>query len=95
MAAAPKSAKKTKSGLAYRVLQKGKGKDRPTADNTVEVHYSGWTTDGKMFDSSVARDTDGDLPAQGRDPGLDRGCAADDGGGEDAVLDPVEPGLRG
>jgi peptidylprolyl isomerase len=21
----------------------------------VEVHYSGWTTDGKMFDSSVLR----------------------------------------
>jgi FKBP-type peptidyl-prolyl cis-trans isomerase len=53
--APPKSAKKTKSGISYRVLKKGTGKDHPKADSTVEVHYSGWTTDGKMFDSSVAR----------------------------------------
>ena len=55
VAAAPKSAKKTKSGIAYRVLKKGTGKEHPKADSNVEVHYSGWTTDGKMFDSSVAR----------------------------------------
>ncbi|MEO8902220.1 MAG: FKBP-type peptidyl-prolyl cis-trans isomerase [Polyangiaceae bacterium] len=53
--AAPASAKKTASGLAYRVLTPGKGKDHPTATSRVTVHYSGWTTDGKMFDSSVAR----------------------------------------
>src|SRR5439155_17707524 len=53
VAAAPASAKKTKSGIAYKVLKKGTGKQHPTAQNTVEVHYSGWTTDGKMFDSSV------------------------------------------
>ena len=28
---------------------------RPTARSTVRVHYTGWTTDGRMFDSSVAR----------------------------------------
>jgi FKBP-type peptidyl-prolyl cis-trans isomerase len=55
VAAPPKNAKKTASGLAYRVLKKGKGKTHPTAENRVEVHYSGWTTDGKMFDSSVTR----------------------------------------
>jgi FKBP-type peptidyl-prolyl cis-trans isomerase len=55
VAAPPKSAKKTASGIAYRVLEHGTGKDHPTADSTVEVHYSGWTTDGKMFDSSVTR----------------------------------------
>ena len=53
--APPKNAIKTKSGLVYRVLQKGTGKDHPTATSRVTVHYSGWTTDGKMFDSSVAR----------------------------------------
>jgi peptidylprolyl isomerase len=55
VAAAPKNAKKTESGLAYRVLKKGKGKTHPTAESKVEVHYTGWTTDGKMFDSSVTR----------------------------------------
>jgi len=53
--AAPKTAKKTESGLAYRVLKAGTGKIHPTASNRVTVHYSGWTTDGKLFDSSVAR----------------------------------------
>lgn len=53
--APPKTAKKTASGLYYRTLQKGTGKDHPSATSNVTVHYSGWTTDGKMFDSSVSR----------------------------------------
>jgi FKBP-type peptidyl-prolyl cis-trans isomerase len=55
VAAPPAEAKKTSSGLAYRVLEKGNGTRHPTATSVVEVHYSGWTTDGKMFDSSIAR----------------------------------------
>ncbi|HXI56973.1 MAG TPA: FKBP-type peptidyl-prolyl cis-trans isomerase, partial [Polyangia bacterium] len=65
VAAAPKTAKKTKSGLAYKVLKKGTGKDKPTADSTVTVHYSGWTTDGKMFDSSVVRGEPAEFPLNG------------------------------
>ena len=52
--AAPADAKKTASGLAYKVLTPGKGKTHPTGTSEVTVHYTGWTTDGKMFDSSVA-----------------------------------------
>jgi peptidylprolyl isomerase len=51
----PKNAKKTESGLGSRVLKKGTGKEHPTAASVVTVHYSGWTTDGKMFDSSIMR----------------------------------------
>jgi len=51
----PKNAKKTKSGLGSRVLKKGTGKEHPAATSVVTVHYSGWTTDGQMFDSSVVR----------------------------------------
>jgi len=53
VAKAPASAKKTKSGIAYRVLKKSTKKVHPSATSQVRVHYSGWTTDGKMFDSSV------------------------------------------
>ncbi len=57
VAAPPKDAKKTASGLATKVLQPGTGKDHPRADDLVTVHYTGWTADGKMFDSSVVRGT--------------------------------------
>ena len=46
---------KTESGIAWRIIKPGTGTTHPTAESTVKVHYSGWTTDGAMFDSSVAR----------------------------------------
>jgi peptidylprolyl isomerase len=55
VASAPADAEKTKSGLASKVIKPGSGSDHPTKKSTVTVHYTGWTTDGKMFDSSVAR----------------------------------------
>jgi len=56
VAAPPADAQKTASGLAYKVLRPGKpGGARPTKQSRVTVHYSGWTTDGKLFDSSVMR----------------------------------------
>jgi len=55
VAAIPADAKKEKSGLASKLISKGTGKDHPKATSEVEVNYTGWTTDGKMFDSSVAR----------------------------------------
>jgi FKBP-type peptidyl-prolyl cis-trans isomerase len=63
--AAPANAKATASGLKYRVLTPGKGDKMPTDTNTVSVHYSGWTTDGKMFDSSVTRGEPAEFPVTG------------------------------
>ena len=51
----PSDAEITASGLASRVLTAGEGAESPAAADTVTVHYSGWTTDGQMFDSSVKR----------------------------------------
>ena len=62
VAAPPADAEKTPSGLASKVLSPGKGTQKPTAEDTVEVHYSGWTTDGKMFDSSVKRGRTASFP---------------------------------
>jgi FKBP-type peptidyl-prolyl cis-trans isomerase len=55
VAAAPADAETTASGLASKVLKPGTGTVHPGPTDSVKVHYTGWTTDGKMFDSSVQR----------------------------------------
>jgi peptidylprolyl isomerase len=54
VAAPPADATTTASGLASKVLVAGTGTDHPGQNDAVKVNYTGWTTDGKMFDSSVA-----------------------------------------
>lgn len=53
-AAAEDGAVRTESGLVIRTVEEGDGAS-PTADDVVKVHYVGKFTDGKEFDSSVAR----------------------------------------
>ena len=53
----------TKSGLQYKVLQEGKGK-QPTAKDTVKCHYEGFLIDGTVFDSSVQRGEPATFPLQ-------------------------------
>jgi FKBP-type peptidyl-prolyl cis-trans isomerase len=55
VAAAPADAIRTSSNLASKVLQPGNGTRHPRPNSTVTVHYTGWTTEGKMIDSSVAK----------------------------------------
>jgi FKBP-type peptidyl-prolyl cis-trans isomerase len=62
VAAPPADVAKTASGLASRVLVEGTGTEHPTATSTVTVHYTGWTTDGEMFDSSVERGNTSTFP---------------------------------
>ncbi|HEY0190776.1 MAG TPA: FKBP-type peptidyl-prolyl cis-trans isomerase [Kofleriaceae bacterium] len=53
----PADAKKTAKGVFYKVVRASLAKDvrHPEAKDTVRVNYTGWTTDGKMFDSSELR----------------------------------------
>ena len=53
VAAAPSDATVTASGLAYKVLTSGTGETHPGPSSYVEVHYTGWTTNGRMFDSTM------------------------------------------
>jgi peptidylprolyl isomerase len=55
VAAPPADATKTPSGLAYKILAPGTGTVHPRKRDKVLVNYSGWTVDGKRFDSSIVK----------------------------------------
>ncbi|MEC8193520.1 MAG: FKBP-type peptidyl-prolyl cis-trans isomerase [Myxococcota bacterium] len=61
----PADAKRTASGLAYKVLKAGTGAARPTAASKVSVNYTGWQTDGTTFDSSFKRGRPATFPLGG------------------------------
>ena len=72
--APPADAKKTASGLAY--TSAAAGHRRPPSagrPSQVTVHYTGWTTDGKMFDSSVVRGQPATFALDGVIPGWTEG----------------------
>ena len=73
VAAPPKEAQATKTGLRYLIVRHGSGKVHPTAGAKIEVHYSGWTTDGKLFDSSLERGTPFSFELGQVIPGFDEG----------------------
>ena len=68
-----KGATTTKSGLAYKVINKGKGNINPEATSTVKVHYTGMLTDGTIFDSSVQRGEPIEFPLNRVIPGWTEG----------------------
>ncbi len=71
--APPADAETTASGLASKVIRAGTGTFHPSLSDSVKVHYTGWTVDGKMFDSSVARDRPIVFPLNGVIPGWREG----------------------
>ena len=73
VAAPAEDAVTTATGLAIKVLRPGHGSTNPSPTDTVRVHYTGWTTDGNMFDSSVARDEPTEFPLNRVIPGWTEG----------------------
>ena len=55
VAAVPADAVRTGTNLASKVITPGTGTRHPGPGSRVTVHYTGWTTDGRTFDSSVSR----------------------------------------
>ena len=101
VAAPPKDAKKTPSGLATKVLAPGTGKDHPRADEIVTVHYTGWLYDtskpnshGAKFDSSRDRNEPfGFVLGAGRViKGWDDGVAGMKVGGQRTLVIPPQMG---
>lgn len=53
LSAPPKSAVRTPSGLAFRILKSADGTQHPSMTSQVTLHFSGWTRDGTLFESTV------------------------------------------
>jgi peptidylprolyl isomerase len=77
----PADALRTGSGLRYKILVEGTGAT-PTLVDQVQVHYTGWTTDGEMFDSSVARGMPATFPVDAVIEGWVEGLQLMQEGGE-------------
>lgn len=73
VASPPADAVHTPSGLAYKVLQPGTGTRHPRPNSTVTVDYTGWSTDGKTFDSSISRGQPATFSLDGVIPGWTEG----------------------
>ncbi|HLS83787.1 MAG TPA: FKBP-type peptidyl-prolyl cis-trans isomerase [Arenimonas sp.] len=73
VAAAPADAVRTASGLAYKVLARGAEGPRPGPKANIVIHYTGWTTDGRVFDSSVIREQAAVFPLEQLIPGWQEG----------------------
>lgn len=59
----------TKTGLQYKVLKSGSGK-QPTVADEVIIHYEGKTIAGEIFDSSIQRNEPARFPVQRVVPGF-------------------------
>ena len=87
------SATTTPSGLVIEEVSEGSG-DEARAGSTVSVHYTGWLTDGRKFDSSVDRNEPFDFPL-GRGyviPGWDEGVSGMRVGGKRKLTIPPQLG---
>ena len=88
---APQEFTQTKSGLQYRILRKSAGR-KPTAKDTVAVHYKGWLDNGKEFDSSYKRGELTTFPLNGVIPGWTEGLQLVGEGGKIELLIPSHLG---
>jgi len=67
----PPDAERTSSGLAFTVLRRGTGTERPKPESTVTLHYTAWTSNGGgIFDDSVGRNLPLTTTVVGLMPGL-------------------------
>lgn len=86
-AATEQGAQKQPSGLIYTVITEGTG-PTPKATDTVKVHYKGTLTNGKVFDSSIARNEPATFPLNGVIPCWTEGVQLMKVGGKSRLVCP-------
>ena len=79
----------TESGLQYKIIREGEGV-KPTALDTVEVHYEGTNLDGNVFDSSYERQVTAKFPLGNVIKGWTEGLQLVGEGGEIMLWIPAE-----
>ncbi len=78
----------TDSGLRYFDLKVGEGAQPAGPAVQVKVHYTGWTVDGKKFDSSYDREEPATFPLNGVIPGWTEGVQTMKVGGKRKLIIP-------
>jgi peptidylprolyl isomerase len=76
------------SGLSWYDMTEGNGPQPAGASSTVEVHYTGWLTDGTKFDSSVDRGQTISFPLNGVIAGWTEGVGSMKVGGKRKLIIP-------
>ena len=73
VAAPPEDSIRTASGLVWRLLgEPAERIDRPGLNDVVQTRYTGWTTDGAMFDSTEVQDKMREFRVTGVIPGFEQ-----------------------
>ncbi len=76
VAAIPATAQRSRSGLASVVVTPGPGKVHPRSYDGVTFHYTGWSSLGRIFDSSELRKRPKSTPMYREWPGIEEALAA-------------------
>ena len=64
--AVPADGEKSASGLVSKLIRKGSSNEKAEATDVVTVHYTGWSSEGRLFDSSVVRGPASTFPSATR-----------------------------